>query len=320
MPLTITNKLIIAEAESRGWEHRVVDEKTDLVMIYPPNIDPILLRRARTELSNAVGNYIADEKNATAGLARFFDIPTPQAYPYGTWEDGVKFLNQYGNIVVKPSDAAHGDGVTVGVTDEAGLKKALEYAQEFSKSVILQKYYDGTDYRLLTVGGKLVAAAYRKPAFVVGDGKRTVRELLEEKNQHPWRGKGHHSPLTIIKHEEVSDFIGDDRMDEVPGEGEEVELLGTANLSRGGEAMDVTDQVHPDMRHIAERISREAHLGVCGVDIRCKDISLPTEESDPIIIELNVSPGLRMHHYPSVGEARNVSGMILDEILRRRNQ
>jgi len=153
---------------------------------------------------------------------------------------------------------------------------------------------------------------------VIGDGVRTIRQLIDQKNQHPWRGDSHKMPLTKISFDEITPYIGSHRLEEILPAGSELELLGTANLSRGGEAFDVTDTLHPSIAELAVRIADMVELSVCGVDMRLEGATLPAQQAQARRIEINASPGLRMHTYPSAGQPRNVAACILDEIVRRR--
>ena len=166
----------------------------------------------------------------------------------------------------------------------------------------------------MIVDGELAAAAVRRPPTAVGDGTKTVREHIDSLNDSPLRGEGHQSPLTLINIDEVADFIGEGRLEEVLSEGESLELLGTANLSRGGGAENITDKVAPEIIDIALKVASATGLGICGVDVMTEDIS---DGSAPFfVIEVNVSPGIRMHHFPAIGEPVNAAQKILNAVVK----
>ena len=179
----------------------------------------------------------------------------------------------------------------------------------------------GNDYRVLVVGGRVVAASRREPPMVTGDGTRTVRELVAIANQDPRRGEGHEKPLTAIRLDDTAlmhlQTQGLDP-DSVPGEGQTVWLRESANLSTGGTAEDVTEGVHPDVCRVCERAARVVGLDICGVDLMTPDISQPLGPSSGIV-ELNAGPGIRMHHHPSAGTARDVGGAIVDLLFPGRH-
>jgi cyanophycin synthetase len=179
----------------------------------------------------------------------------------------------------------------------------------------------GTEYRVVCVDYQFVAAAFRKPAHVVGDGQHSIEELVAEKNQHPWRGKGHINNLSLIEIDElVVSYLQNQGYEpsSVPATGVEVALRKTANLSTGGEAWDVTDTVGPENKALFESIARACDLNVCGIDIMCSSLSEPiTQQAQAGVIEVNASPGLRMHHYPIQGTPRDVAGIILKSLLKK---
>ena len=173
----------------------------------------------------------------------------------------------------------------------------------------------------MCIRDSVIAATWRRTAFVVGDGVRTVRQLIQVKNAHPSRGREAGKPLKVIDFDEVEGYLGREGLESVPEQGCEVRVIGVANISRGGESQDVTDLIHVSIRQLAEKISNAAQLGLCGVDLMIEgDISKPLgPDHQAVLIELNGTPMITLHHFPSSGgHARNVAGAILDEIIRRR--
>jgi cyanophycin synthetase len=182
--------------------------------------------------------------------------------------------------------------------------------------VIVESYFEGRNYRVLVVGGRMTAASERIPCHVIGDGAHTLAELIEIENQNPLRGEGHEKPLTKIKKDcpILNAFIRKNGWSllDVPRAGERVLLFEAMNLSTGGTAHDVTDLVHPATRRLCERAARIMGLDICGIDLVAEDISEPIARGTGGIIEINVAPGLRMHHYPSAGESRDAGGAIVE--------
>jgi cyanophycin synthetase len=162
---------------------------------------------------------------------------------------------------------------------------------------------------------KFVAAAIRKPAAVKGDGKHTIKELIDITNQDPRRGYGHEKVLTQIS---VDDFLMEMltreglTLDSIVEKDREVFLKPTANLSTGGTATDVTDMVHPDNIFMCERIARIVGLDICGIDIMADSLSTPVKENGGAILEVNAAPGFRMHIEPTEGLPRNVAEPVID--------
>jgi cyanophycin synthetase len=176
--------------------------------------------------------------------------------------------------------------------------------------VIVEKYITGYDHRILVINYKFVAAAKRTPASVVGDGKSTIRELIDKVNSDPRRGYGHEKVLTAIKVDDFTMNILTEKgwtLDYVLPAGEELLLKPTANISTGGTATDITDLVHPDNVFMCERIAHIIGLDICGIDIMTPDLSQPIGEVGGAILEVNAAPGFRMHLAPTDGLPRNVA-------------
>ena len=163
--------------------------------------------------------------------------------------------------------------------------------------------------RFLVVDGKTIAVAHRRPPRLIGDGVSTVQELIEQLNLDPRRGDGHSNILTNIDIKDVYQHGGEVMLKHMPAVGEVVEVLATSNLSRGGEAIDCTDIASKELKKLAAKAAQSCFLGVAGVDIMTSDITSP-KLSDSYIIEVNLTPGIRMHEFPSEGTPRNVSAKI----------
>jgi cyanophycin synthetase len=219
-------------------------------------------------------------------------------------------------VVVKPLDGNQGKGVTVNVTTREHFELAFKSAEDIG-SVLVEKYLPGSDFRLLVVGNMLVAAARRDPPQVSGDGVSTVRQLVEAVNKDPRRGDGHATSLTKMR----LDDIAIERLrqqgltvDSVPAKGQRVILRNNANLSTGGSATDVTDDVHPEVAQRAIAAAQIVGLHVCGVDVVAETVMRPLEEVNGGIVEVNAAPGLRMHLSPSFGKGRNVGKAVIQSI------
>ena len=204
--------------------------------------------------------------------------------------------------------------MTLNIRSSAEVEKAFCRAAVFSPAVLVEACLAGRHYRLLIVNGQLAAAAERLPAFVIGDGLRTISDLVAEENKNPLRGEGHEKPLTKIPLDSVAEEVlqrqGLTLQTVVPA-GTRVYLRDNANLSTGGTSCDVTDEVHPKQIELAVKAAGYIGLDVAGVDVVMENIALPPEEQEGGIIEVNAAPGLRMHLYPSVGKKRDVAEKIV---------
>lgn len=204
------------------------------------------------------------------------------------------------------------------IQSEDELINAFEIASRISQGVLVEEYVRGNDYRILVVGNQVAAAAHRIPAYVIGDGKHSIEQLVEIRNRQENRGDGHEKSLTKIVIDDISINLlkkNGFTPESIPKKGLRVYLKYNGNLSTGGEAIDCTDKVHPFNQELAIRAARIIGLDIAGVDITCPNISKPLERGKGAIIEVNASPGIRMHLNPSKGKGRSVGNTIVDMLF-----
>lgn len=301
---------IVAAAERRGIPWRRLNDASLVQLGHGRHRR--LVQAAVTSATSHVAVEVASDKALTKTLLREAGVPVPDGFVVDDIDGALRALLDLGGpVVVKPLDGNQGKGITVGVEQPVRLLGAYQLARRFADRVIVERQLCGRDYRVLVVGGEVVGACERRPPQVVGDGVSSVRELIDAVNRDPDRGEGHERPLTrITVDEELVDRLGEVGMslDYVPAAGQAVVLKRAANLSVGGTAVDVTDLVHPEVGRVCERAARVVGLDVCGVDIVTSDIAAPLDGG---VVEVNASPGLRMHVSPSEGAARDVGAAIV---------
>jgi len=277
------------------------------------------IQAAELDSTSAVAESIAQDKDLTKRLLHAAGVPVPMGRPVTDVEDAWAVAQEVGlPVVVKPQDGNQGKGVVVNITTREGLEAAYKTASEFGDEIMVERFLPGHDFRLLVVGGQLVAAARREPPQVLGDGKHTIRELVDIVNQDPRRGSGHGTALTKIRLDDIAIArIASEGLtpDSVPAQGQRVVLRNNANLSTGGSATDVTDDVHPEIAARAIEAAQTIGLHICGVDVVCETMLRPLEEQNGGIVEVNAAPGLRMHLAPSFGRPRNVGVPMVDELF-----
>ncbi len=278
------------------------------------------IQAAETDRSSAIAEEIAQDKELTKMLLEAAGVPVPAGQPVSDAESGWSVALAIGlPVVVKPRDGNQGKGVTVNVAERAQFMKAFAVAAEFGSEVMVERFIPGHDHRLLVVGGQLVAAARREPPHVIGDGIHSVRELVEQVNADPRRGEGHATSLTKIRFDDIAlaQLAAQGlAADSVPKQGARVLLRNNANLSTGGSATDVTDDVHPEVAARAVEAAQMVGLDICGVDVVCETVMKPLEEQGGGIVEVNAAPGLRMHLAPSFGKPRPVGEAIVSTLFR----
>ncbi|MES2527856.1 MAG: cyanophycin synthetase [Bdellovibrionota bacterium] len=298
---------LIQAAESRGIPWSRLNDESLIQFGYGKYRK--LIEATTTGVTSDIAVRIAQDKDSAKKILEQACLPVPRGIVVGSEEEAlIAFHDLATTVAMKPHDGHHGNGVCLNISVPLEVREAFRIASKYSPNVIIEEFFRGQDYRVLVVGGKMVAAAHRFPAHVKGDGKSTVRELIAEENKNPLRGEGHEKPMTLIEVEEN----GKVNLDAVPESGTIVFLKETANLSTGGSAEDVTDDIHPDNREMCERAARIIGLDVCGIDLILEDIKKSWMEQRGGIIEVNAGPGIRMHLYPSHGKSRDVGRAIID--------
>ena len=272
-----------------------------------------------TSQTRHIGVALASEKDETNEILADLGLPVPRQRLVRSSEHAVRAAQRIGYpVVLKPLNANHGRGVSIGLTTSEQVEVAFAKAREHSRTVIVESFIEGLDHRLLVVNGELVAAAKRMPGHVVGDGEHTIEQLVEIVNQDPRRGIGHEKVLTRLELDHQAGRLLEQRgmtPQSVPAAEEIVFLRSTANLSTGGTAVDVTNIIHPDNREMAIRAAMAIGLDVGGVDFLTTDISRSYKETGGAICEVNAAPGFRMHVAPSEGQPRDVAGPVIDMLF-----
>ncbi len=272
-----------------------------------------------TSRTSHIAVELASDKEETNRLLANLGLPVPRQRLVQNPEDAVAAAERVGYpVVVKPFNANHGRGISIHLSTPEQVATAFHVAREHSRSVIVESFITGDDHRMLVINGELVAVSRRVPGHVVGDGRRTIEELVEEVNSDPRRGIGHEKVLTRLTFDHQAETMLARKgytAATVPAAGEQVFLRSTGNLSTGGTATDMTDMVHPDNAEMAARAVKAIGLDVGGVDFLTTDITESYKDIGGAICEVNAAPGFRMHMAPSEGRPRDVAGPVMDMLF-----
>lgn len=308
---------IVKEALDRGIPYIRLNEDSHIQLGYGANQKRI--QASMTSQTSAIAVEAADEKTRIKQHLKRSGIPVPQGDLVTTEEEAILAFKKINKaIVIKPDVGNHGKGATINITNVDQVRSAFKSAQDKHDEVIVEEYVTGYDFRLLVVDGKLVAAAKRKPAHVEGDGKSTIQQLIDITNSDPRRGYGHEKVLTKIVVDNMTERLLDLvklNLEYVPKKKETIYLKTTANLSQGGTSTDVTDEVSPEIRLMAERTAQIIDLDCVGIDVLATDISLSIKDSGIKVVEVNAAPGFRMHLEPTNGQPRNVAKPMVDMLF-----
>ena len=313
-----STETLVKEAEARGIPWMELGTRAMIQLGY--GVHQKKLQATLSDRTSVLGVELACDKEGTKQILRASGIPVPRGTVINylnELQDAIDDLGGY-PIVVKPLDGNHGRGITINITEWEQAEAAYDAAKEVSKAVIVERFYEGRDHRVLVINGKVVAVAERIPAHVVGDGDSTISDLIEETNRDPRRGEGHDNVLTKIEVDRTTWQLLDQKgytLDTVLADGEVFYLRATANLSTGGIAVDRTDDIHPETVWLAQRVVKIIGLDIAGIDIVTSDISKTLREMDGVIVEVNAAPGFRMHICPSEGIPRNVAEPVINMLF-----
>ena len=315
-----STETIIKEANVRNIPWILLSARSMIQLGYG-----VYQKRIQATLSNysgILGVELACDKEGTKTILEDAGVSVPRGTVIkylDELEDAIEEVGGY-PIVIKPLDGNHGRGITIDINSWIEAEEAYDLASKAAKtrSVIVERYYCGSDYRILVINHKLVAVAQRVPAHVVGNNRSTIAELIEKTNCDPNRGDGHDNVLTKITIDRTATSVLQRQgytMDTVLKSGEIAYLRATANLSTGGIAIDRTDDIHPENIWLAQRVTQIIGLDIVGIDIVTPDITKPLREVDGVVVEVNAAPGFRMHVAPSRGLPRNVAAPVLDMLF-----
>jgi cyanophycin synthetase len=270
------------------------------------------IRATMTSKTGSLAVDVAGDKEQTNRLLAAAGLPVPKAVSVRAPEDALAAAGRIGfPVVVKPLDGNHGRGVQLDLRAEEEVAAAFPAAQAEARRgwVVVESFVHGNDYRVLVIGGKMVAVAERVPAHVTGDGTRTVAQLVEETNADPRRGVGHEKVLTRIRVDDAAVELVRAQgfeLDDVPPKGTTVKLTLTGNMSTGGISIDRTDEAHPDNVEIAEEAARVVGLDIAGIDFIAPDIAEPVRETGGAIVEVNGQLRRQRRGYMSLGRHSSV--------------
>ncbi|MNZ27124.1 Cyanophycin synthetase [compost metagenome] len=283
-------RIIVDEAHRRGIEVHVQDATAGIFTLSHGG-RRIRCRESLSDLTSAVSMSLCQDKILTHRALARAGLRQPQQRLAGTTEGNAAFLAEHGALVVKPVNGEQGHGVAVDLRSAEDVEAAIVRARQFDSHVLLESCHSGSDLRIVVIGYEVVAAAIRRPAEVIGDGRRNIRKLIETQSRRRQAATGGESRIPLDEETERTLAAAGYSYDDVLPSGERLAVRRTANLHTGGILLDVTDSLHPDLRDAAIQAARALEIPVTGLDFLIADASQP----DYVIIEANERPGLANH-------------------------
>jgi len=283
-------RILVDEALARGIMVNVLDAEEGYFEL-SSGIRKVVCRESLTELTSAIAMSRCQNKHVTHRLLQQAGLSTPAYRLASHTEADEEFLHQYGTIVVKPDNGEQGEGVTVGIRTPQDMRQAIERAQNCGGKALLESFHAGQDLRVVVIGYEVVAAAIRRPAEVVGDGRHSIRKLIEKQSRRRSAATGGESKILIDDETLTCVEEAGFGLDTVLPAGRVLPVKKAANLHKGGTIHDVTDELHPALREAA--ITAATTLGIPVVGL---DFMVPSPRDDQyVIIEANERPGLANH-------------------------
>ncbi|MCC6009086.1 MAG: N-acetylglutaminylglutamine synthetase, partial [Rhodobacteraceae bacterium] len=283
-------RIITEEARRRGIGVDVVDAEGGFFRLTYGGRQ-VLCRESLSQLTSGVAVAICDDKRVTRRIVAAAGVAVPEEAGADTPEARMALLKRHGSVVVKPARGEQGQGVAVGLGNPQEVEEAVERARAFCPDIVVEAHFEGTDLRLVVIDGAVVAAAIRKPAYIVGDGVTTARALIESQSRRRAAATGGESRIPVDAETERCLAAAGLDWDDIPEAGREVQVRRAANLHTGGTIVDGTDDGHPELVQAALRAARAIDIPVTGIDLM---IHSP-ERPEHVFIEANERPGLANH-------------------------
>ncbi len=283
-------QIIIDEARRRGVAVDPIDPAEGYFRLSLGG-RAVICREALTELTTAIAMSRCDNKAVTRRLCAEAGLRVPAQTVASDKQTNIRFLENYGSVVVKPARGEQGMGISVDIRSPDALEAAIDSARSYSEKVLLEQYFEGDDLRVIVIGREMVAAAIRKPATIYGNGTDDVRTLIERQSRRRAKATSGESTVPMDRETERCVELAGYSMDTVLDDGVELRVRKTANLHTGGTIHDVTDKIHPTLAEAALRAAEAIDIPVVGMDLMVPDV----EKEDYVIIEANERPGLANH-------------------------
>ncbi|MCQ8212672.1 bifunctional glutamate--cysteine ligase GshA/glutathione synthetase GshB [Cetobacterium somerae] len=319
--LELSTQILLKAAIKNGIKFEILDRDENFIVLEKNGKIEYVKQATKTSLDSYVTMLIMENKVVTKKVLEKESIVVPKGRDYFNIEEAKADYRKYkAGIVIKPKSTNFGLGITIFKEEfsKEDYEKALEIAFKEDSSILIENFVKGKEYRVFVIGDEVVGILHRVPANVRGDGERSIKELVEEKNLDPLRGVGYKTPLEKIKLEDPEKLFLKGQgltIEYIPKKDEVVYLRENSNISTGGDSLDYTDDILDVYKKIAIKASKAVGAKICGVDMMIEDIKNPNPIDNYAIIELNFNPAIHIHCYPYKGKNRNLGEKILKALF-----
>ena len=317
--MELSTQAVIEDAIKSGLKVSIIDENDQFIRLESKEHVEYVKNGNMTSKDSYISPLIMENKVVTKKVLAEKGFRVPKGYEVSSIEEALQKFNYIKNkpIVIKPKSTNFGLGITIfknGTSSLENYTKAIEFALKEDKDILIEEFIEGTEYRFFVIEGKTEAVLLRVPANVTGDGKHTIRELVEMKNANPLRGDAKKTPLKKIEFGEIEQLQLSEQglnFESILAENEVTYLRENSNISTGGDSIDMTDEVHESYKKLAVEIAEAMMAKVCGVDLIIPNIKDECSKDNYGVIEANFNPMMMMHIYPHAGEPRRLSLNVL---------
>lgn len=314
--LELSTQILMKESIKRGITVNIVDRTENFISLKKGEKIEYVKQATKTSKDTYVSVLIMENKTVTKKVLEEKGVKVPTGEEFNSIEEAKAKAYNYVDkpVVIKPKSTNFGIGINI-FPEGANLEDiihAFEIAFKNDNTVLIEEFIKGKEYRFLVINDEVVGILHRVPANVIGDGEKSIKELVEVKNQDPLRGKGYVTPLEKIRLEENAKLFLKQQgknFDYIPKKDEIIYLRENSNISTGGDSIDYTDDIPQKFKNIAVNAARAAGAKICGVDMMLEDYS--DENTNYAIIELNFNPAIHIHSYPYKGEERKIATHVL---------
>jgi len=314
--MEMSSQLLIFDSIQKGLKVDILDENDQFIRLSYKDHSELVRNGNMTSKDTTISHWLMGNKTVTKIILDESGFEIPEGREYHTINSALGDFYRYENkpIVVKPKSTNYGVGISVfkHPSNKESFKEALEIAFKEDNNVLVEDYIEGTEYRFFILNGKTQAVLLRIPANVIGDGKKTISQLIDEKNDDLLRGENHRAPLEKILKGDIELLMLKEQgytFESIPADQETVYLRENSNISTGGDSIDFTDEMHQSYKDIAEQMAKALDVKVTGIDLIIPDYQKPLIPEDPgyTVIEANFNPAMHMHSYVYKGKGRRLT-------------
>ncbi|KGR89381.1 MULTISPECIES: bifunctional glutamate--cysteine ligase GshA/glutathione synthetase GshB [Ureibacillus] len=317
--MELSTQILMFDAIQQGIQVEILDRQDQFLKLKLKDHVEYVKNGNMTSVDNYVSTLIMENKTVTKKILHQHAFRVPKGEEFQTIEQALRSYDFFSTkpFVVKPKTTNYGLGISIfkeGANEE-DYHKAITLAFKEDNTILIEEFIKGTEYRFFVINDQVYAVLLRIPANVKGDGKHTIQELVNQKNNDSLRGSDHRTPLERIQLGELEKLMLKGQgyqIDSIPKKDEIIFLRENSNISTGGDSIDVTDQIPDDYKKIA--VDAVAALGakICGIDLIIEDTNVPATNKNAYgIIEANFNPSMYMHIYPYKGKSRRLTMHII---------